>query len=496
MVTRIIPLLLMSGLSFGQTSRVIYSRFIGGKIDGWAEAAAIDSGGNTYVVGNSWSARADEQIPPDFPISPTSFFKERGRSRQGFLVKLSPSGKTIFSTLLPVRNAKAVALDQIGNVYIAGDHLWESHATAGAFQEKSHGGGDEHYAGEAFVMKIDMGGAKLLWATNLGGSKYEEAESIAVDSQSRVYVTGWTTSPDFPLTKDALQSKIASKKWDEGDAFVTVLEPDGKRMAFSTLFGNPANAWPKLIALDRLGAVYVSGNAFSGFPTTERAWRTSGSGAFAAKLEIQPARLVYSTFLRDDVGRTSSGSVNQGDHFYMNVQSAIVDDGGSMYITGYASPAGYRTTSGAYQRASKVKGVTAFVMRLNSAGTQQVFSTFLGGSTSEWGMGIGLDRQKRVYVTGRTSSSDFPTTPAAPQRRLASSAEDVFLAVLDPTGGHLEFSTLLGGPKSDFPTALAVTSTGTAVVAGCTGSRWFLRPTIRTGDSEMGRAFVVSIRPF
>ncbi len=128
MVARIVPLLLISGLSFGQTSPVIYSRFIGGKIDGWAEAAAIDSGGNAYVVGNSWSARADEQIPPDFPISPTSFFKERARSRQGFLVKLSPSGKTIFSTLLPVRNAKAVALDQIGNVYIAGDYLWESYA--------------------------------------------------------------------------------------------------------------------------------------------------------------------------------------------------------------------------------------------------------------------------------------------------------------------------------------------------------------------------------
>src|ERR1700683_4002700 len=88
MTLQIMLLLLIGGLSFGQTSRVVYSRFIGGRIDGWAGGVAIDSGGNAYVVGNSWSARENEQIPPDFPISPTSLFQERGRYRQGFLVKL------------------------------------------------------------------------------------------------------------------------------------------------------------------------------------------------------------------------------------------------------------------------------------------------------------------------------------------------------------------------------------------------------------------------
>lgn len=139
--------------------------------------------------------------------------------------------------------------------------------------------------------------------------------------------------------------------------------------------------------------------------------------------------------------------------------------------------------------------MTAFVIRLNPAGTMAVFSTLLGGSTTEWGMAIGLDKRNRVYVAGRTSSKDFPTTDGAPQRRSSGDAEDVFCAVLTADGKSLEFSTLIGGLGREFPYAIAVTNTGEAVVVGNTTSDWFVLPTIKTHRGELGKAFVLRLVP-
>lgn len=293
-------------------------------------------------------------------------------------------------------------------------------------------------------------------------------------------MTGWTTSPDFPVTGNAWQKTVAGKSWERGDAFVTVFDREGKRIVFSTLLGNSSNAWGESITLDRYDAVYVIGNTATGFPTTDAAWRTKGSGAFVAKLDIEHAKLLYATYLGDRE---------------LQAQSAKVDDEGKIYVTGYASPDTCPTTKGAYQTTSKAESVTAFVMKLNAAGSQPVFSTMLGGSTTEWGMAISLDKQKRVYVTGRTSSDDFPTTVNALQRRKSSTAEDVFLSVLDPTGSRLESSTLMGGSRSEFPHALAVTDSGHAVVVGFTASDWFVRSTNNTHRGEMGKAFVLRFAP-
>lgn len=472
--------LLSCALAFSQSSKIAYSRFFGGRIDADAHAVCVDIAGNAYIVGNTFAARSGEPVHDDFPVSPSSFFKERSLGRQGFLIKLDPTGKTIFSTLLPTNNVEGIALDRLGNIYLTGEYLGRSNATPGAFQEQSHGGGDGHYSGEAYVMKLDATGTRLLWATNLGGSRYERAGGIAVDSQNRVYVTGWTTSLDFPLTQNAWQKTFTSKTWEDGAAFVTVFDPDGTRLVFSSFMGNSTNASGHAIKVDLQDQVFVTGNARAGFPTTKGAWREKGSGAFVAKVDIERGRLSYATYLGDG---------------QIQAHAEAVDEDGNVYVTGYTDGASFPTTQGAYQSAANGKDVTAFVIKLNPAGTSAVFSTLLGGGTTEWGMAIGLDRNHQIYVTGRTSSGDFPTTDGAPQRQSPSDQEDVFCAVLTPDGEHLKFSTLIGGLGREFPYAMAVTNTGEAVVVGHTNSDWLVRPTNKTRRGELGTAFVLKLVP-
>jgi Beta-propeller repeat len=373
----------------------------------------------------------------------------------------------------------SVALDSSGNVYVTG--LTDSTnfpTTTAAFQTTLGYGGPFN----VFVAKLNATGSALVYSTYLGGSReVTQGYGIAVDSSGNAYVTGLTESSDFPTTTGAFQTTFGAT----ANAFVTKLNATGSALVYSTYLGGNEADFGFGIAVDSAGNAYVTGLAQStNFPTTTGAFQTTGNGsgqAFVTKLTPTGSALVYSTYLGgsgDDSG------------------SAIAVDGsGNAYVSGDTSSTNFPTTTAAFQTTFGGGLSDAFVTKLNATGSALVYSTYLGGSDDDQGNGIAVDGSGNAYVSGGTSSTNFPTTTAAFQTTLRGGLRDAFVTKLSPTGSALVYSTYLGGSGDDSGSAIAVDGSGNAYVSGGTSSTNF--PTVNALQSTFGGgtydAFVTEI---
>jgi hypothetical protein len=347
-----------------------------------------------------------------------------------------------------------ITVDPAGNAYVTGAAVSANFPTTpGAFHQTFDGRGEA-----MFVAKLNAAGTALVYSTFIGGTGIEfGGRAIAVDAAGDAYVTGTSSSDDFPTTTGALHRTRSGPN----DAFVIKLNPTGTALVYSTFLGGTGAGLG--IALDSASNAYIVGNAGSDFPTTPGAFlRTFGFGAtFVAKLNPTGTALVYSTFLRGSRSNTDVGDFGNG---------IAVDAADNAYVTGAAGSADFPTTPGALQRTCRncVDGGTdAFVTKVNSTGTALVYSTFLGGSSFDHGDSITLDTDGNAYITGDTGSSDFPTTPGAVQRTFFGGDRDAFAAKLNSTGTKLVYSTLLGGSNSqDTGQGIAVDKAGNAYITG------------------------------
>ena len=303
-----------------------------------------------------------------------------------------------------------------------------------------------------YPLVIDPG---LVYSTYLGGSNLDQGIGIAVDTSGNAYVTGATSSPDFPTTPGAFQA------FRNGGAYITKLSPAGS-LVYSTYLGGTGGDEGRGISVDTSGNAYVTGLTRSAdFPTTLGAFQTSRKGfsdAFVTKLNPAGSALVYSTYLGGSSGDEGNG--------------IAVDTAGNAYVTGSTSAMDFPTTPGAFQTSSK-SGFNVFVTKLNPAGSAPVYSTYLGGGSTDTGNGIVVDTAGNAYVTGRTFSADFPTTPNSFQTSFKGLA-DVFVTKLNPAGSGLVYSTFLGGAffaeVLENGSGIAVDTSGNAYVTGTTQS--------------------------
>jgi len=295
------------------------------------------------------------------------------------------------------------------------------------------------------------------------------------------YITGYTNSTDFP-TMNPLQPASGGGY----DAFVAKINPAGSGFVYSTYLGGSGHDSATSIAVDSVGNAYVTGFTFStDFPTVNPLQPANGGlyNAFVSEINPTGSALVYSTYL----GGSSQNAGDEGT-------SIAVDSTGNAYVTGVAFSTDFPTMN---PLQPNNRGLTnAFVTKFNPSGSALVYSTYLGGSGDDFGLGIAVDNAGNAYVTGGASSTNFPTmNPLQPT--YGGGDSDAFVAKISPTGSALVYSTYLGGTKQDDGDAIAVDSAGNVHVGGTTASRNFptmnpLQPAYGGGQYD---AFVAELNP-
>jgi photosystem II stability/assembly factor-like uncharacterized protein len=325
----------------------------------------------------------------------------------------------------------------------------------------------------------------LVYSTSIGGSSNDSANAVAVDAEGSAYITGVTTSLDFPAVNPFQPNlKIGVAVGVPSDAFVTKLNPSGTALVYSTYLGGVSVDAANGIAVDGAGNAYVTGYSGSNdFPTTSGAFQTtpsSGGDAFVTKLNPTGNRLVYSTRLGGQPN-TPPNSLSIGLPTSAGLGIAV-DTEGSAYITGYTFSPSFplkRAVQGEFNKGNPfgfqcLHNVSpplllpqdAFVTKLNSSGDGLVYSTYLGGTGQDEAFAIAIDSAESAYVAGRTCSFEF--TRIGP-----GDGVDAFLVKLSPTGRKIDYEIALGGTGNDEANGVAVDSTGNAYVTGQTASSEF-----------------------
>ncbi|MGA3025107.1 MAG: SBBP repeat-containing protein [Bryobacteraceae bacterium] len=304
-----------------------------------------------------------------------------------------------------------------------------------------------------FVTKLAPAGNALVYSTYLGGSGTDEAYGIAVDAAGSAYVTGFTSSADFP-TQSPYQAALKGTY----NAFATKLTPAGNTLVYSTYLGGSGSDAGVGIAVDGAGSAYITGETTSSnFPTHSpfQATYRGVENAFVTKLTPAGNALVYSTYLGGSGADNGFG--------------IAVDGAGSAYVTGETTSTNFPTQSpylGTLQGSQN-----AFVTKLTPAGNALVYSTYLGGSGVDGGSRIAVDGAGSAYVDGVTDSTNFPIQ--SPYQATLQGRQNAFVTKLTPGGGALVYSTYLGGSGADAPIGIAVDGAGSAYVTGHTNSTDF-----------------------
>jgi uncharacterized protein (TIGR03437 family) len=485
-----------------------YSTYIGGSnLDG-ARGIGRDGAGNVYIAGstNSMDLTSVAAFQPNFG----------GRTAQntpqgdGFVAKFSPSGSLLYLTYIGGSQddyITAMAVDSAGNAYITGATTSRNFPTVNAYQSNFGGTGNVGAiirTGDAFVAKLSPTGNKLIYSTYLGGSQDDIGMAIAIDGSGNAYVTGATLSANFPVMGSGNNFPYQSGNrgsggqpnkncftctapfWDSGDAFVTKLDPTGSQLIFSTFVGGAYDDFADTIAVDSSSNIYIAGCTLSGtYPVTNGAYQTHFKGnttinpvayfgdGFVTKMNSTGTALIYSTFI--------GGS---GDDC---ITAIAIDSTGAVYMTGTSNSTDLPVTTGAPQGTfggfpyNGIPGTVqqdlgdAFVGKLDPTGSTLVYLTYLGGSRNDGGTAIAVDNSGAAYVAGFTDSTNFPLAGTPLQSKFGGDGGkhysvnvqgDAFLAIVNPAGTALDFSTYLGGNSDDGIGGILLDGAGNVYVAG------------------------------
>jgi hypothetical protein len=420
---------------------VDFTTFLSGNGQDVASALAVDSAGNSYVAGYTFSTN----YPTASPMQANS-----GGSVDAFVTKLSPSGAILFSTYLGGNGgdfASAIAVDS-NAVYVVGS------TDSANFPSRDHRRGAGPKARDAFVTELPLNGNSLLATAFLGGSATEYGFGVAVDPNHDLFVVGTTYSNDFPVV-NAYQPFFGSNAYLYADAFVAKLRPSaGLAVQFATYLGGIFSDEAYAVAVDGAGYGYVTGYTSSplGFPATFGTFpgpllppNPNISAAYVAKFD--PRGFI--------VNCTLFGSGSEKG------RAIAVNGPGSVYIAGETFSPDLFVSSGAFQhqKLSPTSNASIFVTRLDDPGLP-VYSTYFSGSNGDTfatGISVRTDTQV-VYVSGSTSSTTLPGAPAI---------------VPNPTAGFVtKFKPFLTG--IDYTQFIGAQINGLAVTQSVSRFPWIL----------------------
>ncbi|MFN3325324.1 MAG: SBBP repeat-containing protein [Bryobacteraceae bacterium] len=455
---------------------LVHSSYVGGSERDMIAGVGVDKHGYIWVAGNTRSL--------NLPLAGDPIRHEFNFNQDLFVAKLDPRrdgpAALVYATYIGGSGAdqvRGVHVDPDGRVYMTGETASFDFPLGGNAWRT----GNEGSLRNAFVTKVDTLGNEgefaLVYSSYLGGSETDVGTAITADASGKIYVVGYTTSPDFPIAGGPVQPNGRGGF----DAFLSIFDPSlpsAETLVYSTYFGGDSTDVALGVAVDAQGHPYFTGYTFSSdFPVEGdpfQSWHAGGGDAFLVKLDLSKPgldALVYGTYF----GGTSH-----------DVAYAIaLDPAGNIYLTGYTHSLDLPVTAGAY-RTNRAGMSDVFVARLSLRETsraQLTWSTYLGGASSDVAFGIALDSAGKVLVTGYTYSPDFPLRGEAVQTHNRGGAGDAFLARLDPEAQGQEsllYSTYFGGIFGDAGYGVAVDqSNGMVYVAGAT-----LSPDIPVGGTS------------
>ncbi|MCS1352160.1 SBBP repeat-containing protein [Mechercharimyces sp. CAU 1602] len=391
-------------------SGIVYATYLGGeRAVNIGSAIAVDDENCAYVTGETGSTQ--------FPVSTNAFQSQYpGGDASAFVSKLNATGTSlVFSSYLGGNQndfGNGIAVDKEKATYVTGITASSNFpVTSSSLQTQFSGGGFD-----AYVTKINQAGRSLLYSTFLGGTKEDFGFAIALDENGSAYITGETCSTNFPTTTGAFQTQFAGQ--GNSNAFVSKIDATGSQFNYSSFLGGTSRDYGAGIAVDVTGAAYVTGGTQSGnFPISSSAFQTQLNAiesAFVTKVNPNGSQLAYSSFL----GGTF---VNEGNGIQVDAQ-------GQAWVTGSTESIDFPVTPTAFQRTQR-GDTSAFLSQVNLTGSKLLYSTYIGGSRVTMGRGVGIDSMGSAYVTGDTTSTNFPTTPGA--------LEETFQSAIDTPDAYV-----------------------------------------------------------
>ncbi|HEX4484708.1 MAG TPA: SBBP repeat-containing protein [Terriglobales bacterium] len=425
---------------------LVYSTFLGatfppeGAIQS-ATAIATDGSGNLYITGPCSAA--------NFPVTQGVL----GETQQAaFVAKLNSAGTSLtYATYLGGVDPKALAVDQAGNVFVAGGSAAGLPIPTGStpFQSTAR-------SRDVAIVKLNNTATAALYATYLGGTGDDTFAGLAIDPDGNAYIAGTTTSNDFP-TQSPLQASLGSGQ----NAFITKINPAGSDLVFSTYLGQATTAGANGIAIDSARNIYAVGEATPGFPTTVGSIQPASPDAcadcqepFFAKLNPAGGAILYATYLAstNDTASTFFSSMaldGAGDAFLL----------GAVFTNGFPEVRSIQSCSDS----DPSRHVRMLLAEINASGTL-AFSTCLGGFA--FGSAITLDASHNVYITGGSDGSLPLVNPIdADAPGLGPLANRLFVSKINPDTGSLLFSSFLADASTAI-NAIAVDSTGSIYLGG------------------------------
>ncbi|MBI4473494.1 MAG: SBBP repeat-containing protein [Acidobacteria bacterium] len=369
-----------------------YSSYLGGSataaLGDQGYSIAVDAAGNAYLTGFTSST--------DFPVQ-TPRQGASGGGQDAFVMKLNPAGTAIlFSTYLGgsgTDEGHGIAIDSGGNIIVTGYTRSSNFPVVNAVQSTRKGNQ------EAFVTKLNSSGSAILYSTYLGGGEDDRAFGLATDANGNAYVTGFTGSRDFPIL-GGFQTNFGGGL---SDVFITKLNSNGS-LVYSTFAGGNGHDQAYTIGVDPGGNAYVAGFSTSAtnFPLQDAAQSIIAGGnddAFLMKINPSGGALVYSTFF---------GGIGSD-----NAVRLVVDAEGSVTVTGITSSPDFPVVNAQFE--GLLGSFDAFITKFNPDGQSLAFSTLLGGLGNESGVGIAQDGDGNIYVTGFSDSFELPIVNAVQQ---------------------------------------------------------------------------------
>lgn len=424
---------------------LIYSTYLGGNESQFGEggyAIDTDSSGNVYVAGYTNSY--------DFPIE-NPYQGTLNGLYNAFVTKLNSTGsKLIYSTYIGGSGSDygvALTLDKSNHVYLTGNTSSTDFPIVNPYQSDLKGGVN------AFALKLNTTGNTLVYSTYLGGSKEDYGTGIGVDDIGNAYIGGYTSSVDYPIIA-AYQENLLGVE----NAFVTKLSNLGNAIIFSTYIGGRGKDNTKALDLDANNNIFITGyTTSSNFPTVHAFQPTLGGmrDAFVTEIDKSGRSLIFSTYyggMADDFGN-----------------DIAVDNNGNIYVTGSTSSSNLYTKN-SFQ-SNLLGSSNAFVLKLVPSGAGVDFATYFGGTGFDYANCISLDGTSGLYITGGTTSSDFPIINAIQPVNMGNT--DAFISKLSNDGSELFFSTFLGGSQVDFGNCISCGPDKSVNVTGVTFSNNF-----------------------